>query len=80
MERDGTFSAGEREAVYRCIHERRDVRGEFRPDPVPDAVLAHPRVTQCVRLPMLPGRRSLNLTNAASVAIYEAWRQLGFSA
>ena len=27
---------------------------------------------------MLPGRRSMNLSNAASVGIYEAWRQLGF--
>jgi tRNA (cytidine/uridine-2'-O-)-methyltransferase len=27
---------------------------------------------------MQQGRRSLNLTNAASVAVYEAWRQLGF--
>lgn len=31
-----------------------------------------------VRLPMLPDRRSLNLSNAVSVAVYEGWRQLGF--
>lgn len=48
------------------------------PDGLPDEVLAHPRVTAELRIPMLPGRRSLNLTNAASVAVYEAWRQLGF--
>ncbi|KAA8954910.1 MAG: tRNA (uridine(34)/cytosine(34)/5-carboxymethylaminomethyluridine(34)-2'-O)-methyltransferase TrmL, partial [Mycobacterium sp.] len=29
--------------------------------------------------PMLAGRRSLNLANAAAVAVYEAWRQHGFS-
>ncbi len=34
------FAAAERDAVYKCIFTRRDVRGQFRPDPVPDAVLA----------------------------------------
>lgn len=29
-------------------------------------------------IPMQPGNRSLNLANACSVLIYEAWRQLGF--
>lgn len=48
------------------------------PDGLPDAVLAHPRLTDELRIPMLPERRSLNLTNAASIAVYEAWRQLGF--
>ena len=35
---------------------------------------------QChiVRLPMLPGSRSLNLSNAVAVAVFEAWRQLDF--
>ena len=28
---------------------------------------------------MLAGRRSLNLSNAAAVAVYEAWRQQGFA-
>jgi tRNA (cytidine/uridine-2'-O-)-methyltransferase len=31
-----------------------------------------------LRIPMRPGNRSLNLSNAAAVALYEAWRQLGF--
>ena len=43
-----------------------------------DGVLAHPRISGRVTIPMLPQRRSLNLANAASIAIYEAWRQLGF--
>jgi 5,6-dimethylbenzimidazole synthase len=34
------FSADERAAVYKCIFNRRDMRGQFRPDPLPDAVLA----------------------------------------
>lgn len=31
-----------------------------------------------LRLPMLPTQRSLNLSNAVAVAVYEAWRQNGF--
>lgn len=31
-----------------------------------------------LRLPMLPGQRSLNLSNAVAVVVYEAWRQQGF--
>lgn len=52
----------------------------FGPEPtgLPDDVVAHVRITDRVRIPMLAGRRSLNLTNAASVATYEAWRQLGY--
>jgi tRNA (cytidine/uridine-2'-O-)-methyltransferase len=33
---------------------------------------------QCIRVPMVPGNRSLNLSNAVAVVIYEAWRQVGF--
>ena len=52
----------------------------FGPEPtgLDDAVLNHPRITGEVRIPMLPGLRSLNLTNSASIAVYEAWRQNGF--
>jgi tRNA (cytidine/uridine-2'-O-)-methyltransferase len=31
-----------------------------------------------LRLPMRPGNRSLNLSNAVAVTVFEAWRQLGF--
>ncbi len=34
---------------------------------------------QLVRIPMLGTSRSLNLSNAAAVIVYEAWRQLGFA-
>jgi tRNA (cytidine/uridine-2'-O-)-methyltransferase len=34
---------------------------------------------QVLRLPMIPGNRSINLSNAAAIVLYEAWRQLGFS-
>jgi tRNA (cytidine(34)-2'-O)-methyltransferase len=33
---------------------------------------------QRLRLPMLPENRSLNLSNVAAIAVYEAWRQIGF--
>lgn len=33
---------------------------------------------QIIRIPMLPDNRSLNLSNAAAVIVYEAWRQQGF--
>ncbi len=53
----------------------------FGPEPTGlDAqTLADPHVTSQVRIPMLAGRRSLNLSNAAAVAVYEAWRQQGFA-
>jgi len=45
-----------------------------------DHHVAHdPRVTARVRIPMLPGLRSLNLANSVTVAVYEAWRQRGFA-
>lgn len=34
---------------------------------------------QTVRLPMRPGQRSLNLSNAVAVAVFEAWRQNGYA-
>lgn len=45
---------------------------------LPRQVQEDPHVTERVRIPMLPGRRSLNLANSASIAVYEAWRQHGF--
>ena len=49
------------------------------PTGLPDGALNHPRVTARVALPMLAARRSMNLTNTASVAVYEAWRQHDFA-
>ncbi|MDJ0321467.1 tRNA (cytidine(34)-2'-O)-methyltransferase [Pseudarthrobacter sp. PS3-L1] len=46
---------------------------------LPANVKNDPRVTARVRLPMLPALRSLNLANAASIAVFEAWRQQGFT-
>jgi tRNA (cytidine/uridine-2'-O-)-methyltransferase len=53
----------------------------FGPEPtgLPREVLADPHVSEQVKIPMVPGRRSLNLANAASIAVYEAWRQHDFA-
>ncbi|MDN5853113.1 MAG: tRNA (cytidine(34)-2'-O)-methyltransferase [Actinomycetia bacterium] len=53
----------------------------FGPEPtgLPEGVLAASYVTERVRIPMLEGRRSMNITNAAAVAAYEAWRQHDFA-
>ena len=53
----------------------------FGPEPtgLDSTTLADVHITDRVRIPMLAGRRSLNLANAAAIAVYEAWRQQGFS-
>lgn len=52
----------------------------FGPESVglPDWLKEDPHITARLRLPMRPSLRSLNLANAASIAVYEAWRQNGF--
>ena len=45
---------------------------------LPQAVLESVDPDHRVRLPMRPGNRSLNLSNAVAVLVYEAWRQQGF--
>ena len=46
---------------------------------LPDAVLETIAPQSLLKIPMRAGNRSLNLSNAAAVTVYEAWRQLGFS-
>lgn len=46
---------------------------------LPPEVLGQFPPAQCVRLPMRPGQRSLNLSNAVAVAVFEAWRQNGYA-
>lgn len=45
---------------------------------LPSDVLAHFSPDAQLRIPMQPHVRSLNLSNAVAVAVYEAWRQAGF--
>jgi len=47
-------------------------------DGLPAGILDDPAVTESVRIPIAEDGRSLNLANAAAVAVYEAWRQNGF--
>ena len=47
---------------------------------LPQAVLDACPEDRWLGIPMLAGARSLNLSNAVAVAVYEAWRQQGFAA
>jgi len=42
-------------------------------------IMSDDRLSAIVRIPMQAQSRSMNLSNAASVIVYEAWRQLGFT-
>jgi tRNA (cytidine/uridine-2'-O-)-methyltransferase len=46
---------------------------------LPEDVLAQIPEAQRLRLPMRPDNRSLNLSNAVAVVVFEAWRQQGFA-
>jgi tRNA (cytidine/uridine-2'-O-)-methyltransferase len=46
---------------------------------LPGEVLAGIEENHRLRLPLIPGNRSLNLSNAVAVMVYEAWRQQGFA-
>ncbi len=46
---------------------------------LPETVRASFEPQQCLRLPLRSGQRSLNLSNAVAVAVFEAWRQIGYS-
>ena len=46
---------------------------------LPDEILRQAGNRHCLRIPMQPDSRSLNLSNSAAIVVYEAWRQLGFS-
>lgn len=63
------------------VHYRADDVLLFGPETrgLPDEVLALLPPEQWLYLPQQPGRRSLNLSNAVAVAVYEAWRQLGYA-
>jgi tRNA (cytidine/uridine-2'-O-)-methyltransferase len=64
---DVAYAAGDW-FVFGC--ETRGLDPALRQHFLPDRLL---------RLPMRPGNRSLNLSNAVAVVVYEAWRQLGYS-
>lgn len=45
---------------------------------LPDEILASLPEENTLRIPMCPSNRSVNLSNAVAVVVFEAWRQLGF--
>lgn len=45
---------------------------------LPCSLLEQLPESQRLTIPMRPGGRSLNLSNAVALVVYEAWRQLGF--
>lgn len=67
----------------RSVYDERYLAGDaflFGPETrgLPDSLLASFGPTAVLRIPMHTGNRSLNLSNAAAVVLYEAWRQVGF--
>ncbi|MEZ5583173.1 MAG: tRNA (uridine(34)/cytosine(34)/5-carboxymethylaminomethyluridine(34)-2'-O)-methyltransferase TrmL [Candidatus Competibacteraceae bacterium] len=68
----------------RCYHEVTYRNGDvllFGPETrgLPTRILSSIPEPQRLRIPMLSTQRSLNLSNAVAIAVYEAWRQLNFS-
>ena len=65
---------------YDLIEYAKDDAFVFGPESrgLPAEILRSVVEQQCIRVPMVPGNRSLNLSNAVAVVIYEAWRQVGF--
>ena len=66
-----------------CLFDARFEPGDallFGPETrgLPQDIREHERMTACLRIPMRENSRSLNLSNAAAIVVYEAWRQLGF--
>jgi len=80
--------AGRRLLAFTTRGARRLDQVEFRADDVfvfgaetaglAEAFLAAFPEGDRVRLPMVPGNRSLNLSNSVAVAVFEAWRQAGY--
>ena len=70
------------EQDYACVAYARGDALLFGPETrgLPARVLERVPATQRARIPMQPGNRSLNLSNAVAVVCYEAWRQHGFAA
>jgi len=73
------FSTRASRLYSECIYEQGDAL-LFGPETrgLPVEILDSLPEDRRLRLPMVQGSRSLNLSNAAAVAVYEGWRQLGF--
>jgi tRNA (cytidine/uridine-2'-O-)-methyltransferase len=73
------FSARSGNRFDRVAYSRNDAL-LFGPETrgLPEVVMSAVPETQRLQLPMRPGQRSLNLSNAVAVAVFEAWRQFGY--
>lgn len=73
------FSARSEKRFDRVIYQRND-SFLFGPETrgLPDFVMAQIPLENRLRLPMREGQRSLNLSNAVAVSVFEAWRQFDF--
>ncbi|MFB3051685.1 MAG: tRNA (cytidine(34)-2'-O)-methyltransferase [Acidimicrobiia bacterium] len=69
------------DALYTDVHYREGDTLLFGPESagLPGYVQDIVWITKRLRLPMVEGLRSINLSNSAAVVVYEAWRQLGFA-
>jgi tRNA (cytidine/uridine-2'-O-)-methyltransferase len=84
-----THLAGRRMFAFSSRARRTYADVRFAPDDVfvfgpetrglPDAVLEDFAAESRLLIPMRPGSRSVNLSNAVAVVVYEAWRQAGFA-
>ena len=79
MPRVFAFSARSTNRFDRVVYRASDAL-LFGPETrgLPDAVMAGIPLENRLRLPMRAGQRSLNLSNAVAVAVFEAWRQCDF--
>ena len=66
---------------YTAIQYQQDDVFVFGPETrgLPNDLLAAWTPEHKLRVPMQPSSRSLNLSNAVAIVVYEAWRQLGFN-
>lgn len=67
-------------SLYTDIHYQESDALLFGPETrgLPDSVLNNVTSEMWIKIPMAKNSRSLNLSNAASIIAYEAWRQLDF--
>ena len=78
----------ERLFIYSKFHSKLYTESEYHPDDVfvfgsetaglPERIRMSVNSERCLKLPMLPYNRSINLSNAVAIVVYEAWRQNGF--
>ena len=74
------FTAHASRSYAEVVYEAGDVlMFGSEPSGLAPEVLRDAHVTDQLRIPMLAGRRSLNLANSAAIAVYEAWRQHNFA-